>query len=92
VDSSAAHGALEILSYFHAIFPSPLLALPTLDCRPATALTWSTTLPLVATSTLSYEVTIREAVGRVLPVGANGEDVVRRLGDVGGCSCGVHWV
>jgi polynucleotide 5'-hydroxyl-kinase GRC3/NOL9 len=69
----ADHRSLNILSYFHAIFPSPSsFSLPTL--QQVTALTWSTTLPLLARR--PYEVTIREAIDQVVLVGANGDDVV----------------
>jgi hypothetical protein len=57
----ADHSALNFPSSFHAIFSSLSWSLPTLDCRWITALTWSATLPLVATSTLPYEM-----IGRVV--------------------------
>jgi hypothetical protein len=66
--------ALNVLSCLHPIFSSPPLSLPTLDCRQATALTWSTTLLLLACR--PYEVTVRDAVNQEVLVDADGEYVV----------------
>jgi polynucleotide 5'-hydroxyl-kinase GRC3/NOL9 len=80
--TAADHRALSILSYFHAIFPSPrsmlhvqadTLLLGPLSDTSLTAHTWDTSLPLLAQP--PYEVDSRAFRNLVL-TGAGSEDVV----------------
>ncbi|KAF7965772.1 hypothetical protein HWV62_41966 [Athelia sp. TMB] len=65
----ADHRILNILSYFHAVFPAPSTELQQL-----TAKSWNTTLPLCAQQ--PYQVDWSRAVDKIYLAGAGTEDVV----------------
>jgi polynucleotide 5'-hydroxyl-kinase GRC3/NOL9 len=64
---------LNILSYFHAIFPSTFTS-PLAPLRQITATKWDTSLPLCAR--YPYEVDWGQAFDQVILVGAGYEDVI----------------
>ena len=64
---------INILSYFHAIFPSTLPS-PSAPIRQITATKWDTSLPLCAW--YPYEVDWAQAFDQVILIGAGYEDVI----------------
>ena len=66
------HRAISLLSYFHAVFPSPIHPNP---LGQTTASRWNTALPLCAQP--PYEITSSLALDHIVLAGAGAEDVVR---------------
>ncbi|KAF9070394.1 hypothetical protein BDP27DRAFT_1447078 [Rhodocollybia butyracea] len=70
--SAADHRALNILSYFHAVFPS--LSIPAPVHTAARATQWETSLPLLARP--PYQVDVNEAVDKVILLPGTADDEV----------------
>jgi polynucleotide 5'-hydroxyl-kinase GRC3/NOL9 len=66
------HRAISLLSYFHAVFPSPIHPNP---LGQTTVSRWNTDLPLCARP--PYEITSSLALDHIVLAGAGAEDVVR---------------